>query len=474
MKKPLPLLALCFHFIITAHAQDFAGYRSSGHTGINGVFFNPANIADSRYRWDATLFNVSASIGNNKASFKLGDLGKTLNGDSLKNKVFAGNGPSSGAASVAVTGPSVFLTLDKKSAVALTSRLRAMVNAVDIDGKLAQQLLDDAAANTGLPYTLSSTNNQVAVTNGWAEFGASYARVLWEKGPHFLKGGISLSYLAGAANASLNVDNLRGTIAYDAVRNDAYLTNAGGRISLGFGGINIDDIEGSNLLSFKGGGIGAGFGLVYEYRPDSLVARNDAGDLNKYKFRVGLAVLDVGSIKYTRDLSRSGGYSIAIGAGQRFYLQALADADADHFKDTLNKYSQFFKADAAANAGKYAVPLPATLQLDVDYHLRREFYLNLGAQLGLTKSRTKVSANQYYNTVSLTPRYEGRNVGFYLPLTYNALTAFTAGASFRLGPVFFGSGSVLSALLGSSRQADFFIGFHFGGLLKKEGIIVNR
>lgn len=466
--KRLTAFVLCPLFVLTAHAQDFAGYRTGNNTGVNGVFFNPASIADSRYRWDATLFNVNTSIGNNKASFKLSDISKTLNGDSIKNKIFSdGAGPSSGAASVAVTGPSVFFNLDKKSALALTSRARVMVNAVDIDGKFARQLIDDANANTGLPYTVSSTDNQVAVANGWAEFGVSYARVLLEKGPHFLKAGISLKYLAGVANASVNIDNLKGTIANDAVRNEAYLTAASGRISLGFGGIRLDDFENSDLLSFKGTGFGADLGLVYEYRPDTSAALRR--DLNKYKVRVGLAVLDIGSIKYTRDVSRSGGYSIAIGAAQRFYLGALADAGVDHFKDTLNKYPQFFKADAAATADKYAVPLPSNLQVDVDYHLHRNLYLNLGAQLGLTKSGTKVTANQYYNTVSLTPRYEGRGVGFYLPLAYNALTNVTAGTSFRLGPLFFGSGSVLSALFGSSRQADFFIGFHFGGWQKKKG-----
>ena len=77
-------------FISTASfAQDFSGYRSGNYTGVNGVFFNPANIADSRYRWDFNLFSISTSLGNNKASFKLKDFGKTINTDSIKNQVFS-------------------------------------------------------------------------------------------------------------------------------------------------------------------------------------------------------------------------------------------------------------------------------------------------------------------------------------------------------------------------------------------------
>ena len=469
--KRLALFVLCSLFLSHVNAQDFAGYRSCNHTGVNGVFFNPANIADSRYRWDFTLFNISAGIGNNQASFKLSDIGKTLDGDSIKNKIFSENaGPSSAVTSLAVTGPSVFFNLGKKSALALTSRVRTMVNAVDVDGKFARQLIDDEGPS-GLPYTFSSNTNMVAVANGWAEFGISYARVLTDEGAHFLKGGLSLKYLAGAANASVNVDNLRSSINYDAVRQDAYLTGASGRIGLNFGGIKLDDFEADDLLSFKSRGIGADIGFMYEYRPDLAEAPRGERrrDVNKYLLRVGVAVLDIGSIKYSRDVTRSGSYGIAVGAAQRFYLNALSNADVDNFKDTLNKYPQYFKPDAAASAAKYAVPLPSTVQLEVDYHLHNKLYLNLGTQLGLTKSGTKVSASQYYNAVALTPRYEGRGFGFYLPLTYNALTKFTGGAAFRLGPLFFGSGSVLSAALGSAKQADFFIGFHFGSLQKKAG-----
>ncbi len=71
----------------TTKAQDFPGYRTSNYTGVNGVFYNPANIADSRYRWDFNLFSISTSVGNNKASFQLKDIGKTFDADSIKNKI---------------------------------------------------------------------------------------------------------------------------------------------------------------------------------------------------------------------------------------------------------------------------------------------------------------------------------------------------------------------------------------------------
>ena len=454
-------LAIGLLSTVTVTAQDFPGIRTSNYAGVSGVFANPANIADSRYKWDFSLFNISTVVGNNKATFKLNDLGRTLNIDSIKNKVFAeGTGNSSGFVSAAVQGPSVFFNLDKKSALGLTIRARMMSNIIDIDNKLAKQLIDDTQNDTGFPYTIASANKMVVNANAWTEFGLSYAREIYSKGNHYFKGGISLKYLAGVANTSIHIDNLNATINEDLLRDDAYLTNSRGSIGLNYGGVNTSDFEPQDLLKFESTGFGADIGFVYEYRPDASIA--ERRDLNKYKFKVSAAVLDLGSIKYERDLSRSGGYSINIGSSQRFYLAALAEADIDDFKDTLNKYPQYFTPNASLTQSNYTVSLPSTLQLNVDYHINKGLYVNLGTQLALTNSSTNVNNSQYYTAVALTPRFESRAFGAFLPITYNSLTQFTAGVAFRAGPLFIGSGSILSAALGGSKQADVIFGLHFG------------
>jgi hypothetical protein len=471
--RKLLALSFCLSCIAIANAQDFLGIRTSNYSGVSSVFYNPANIADSRHRWDFNLVNAGATIGNNKASFKLSDLGKTLNLDSLKDKVFSSDaGSSNGFVSAAVYGPSFFFNLNKKSAIAFTSRARVMANIFDIDGKLATEIMD-GASNPEFPYTIASANNMIVNANGWKEFGASYAREIMNKGPHYLKGGISLKYLAGVANSSLQVNRLNATIDHDVVEDDAYLTNSSGTIGLDFGGVAISTLETSDLLKFKSTGFGVDIGFVYEYRPDTSAAmRNGAGelrrDLNSYKFRLGIALLDAGSISYERDLDRSGGYNMQIGPSQRFYLRALADAGIDEFKDTLNKYPQFFAPVAGMSTGNYSVSTPATLQVNADYQVHKGFYLNLASQVSLLNSRTKWNSSQYYSSVVLTPRIESRGFGFYLPLSYNSLTNVTAGASLRLGNFFVGSGSVLSAALGGSKAADVFIGIHFGSLHKSK------
>ncbi len=466
------LIALVF-FSQTVAGQDFSGYRTGNYTGVNGVFFNPANIADSRYRWDFNLFSMSLNVGNNQASFNLKDISNSFETDSLT-KRFIGSeaGMSSGMLTANIHGPSLLFNLGEKSSIALTSRARVMMNAIDIDGKLADRILEDTEDDLELPYSIQSSANMRASINAWSEFGLSYARVLREEGAHFLKGGITLKYLAGVANGYVNIDRLNATLNEDPVNYDAYLEQATGRIELGLGGINISDFDADKLTSFQSKGFGGDIGFVYEYRPDHekyrLDENNQRRDLNKYKFRFGIALLDIGSVKYERDLQRSGGYELAIQGNEKFYLDQLDGVEIDSMKAFFDGHPNFFTPSAANGGRDYKVGLPSTLQVDADYHFCGGFYLSLAGQISLANTEKKPYSSQYYSGFTITPRFEGRAFGLYVPAGYNGLTGFNAGVSLRMGPLFIGSGSVLTALMSDSKQADVHLGLRFGGLQKNK------
>lgn len=454
-------------------AQDFPGYRAGNYTGVNGVFFNPANIADSRYRWDLNLFSLNTSLANNNASFKLKDLSNSFDEDSIKTQLFGDKaGPASGMLSVNLVGPSLMFNAGKKTSIALTTRARTIVNIKDIDGKLANKLVSDVNDDSDLPYTISSNENMAMSVNGWTEFGVSVGRVLADEGKHFFKGGISLKYLAGAANGHLYINKLNATLNHDGVADDYYLNNGSGSIGLGFGGVRIsDDLDAGELLSFESTGFGGDIGFVYEFRPDFESYKSSDNkwrrDENKYKLRVGVALLDVGSMKYKKDMERSGAYDIAITGAERFYTSELDDVELDEYNDFFTSRPQYFTPKASNIEEDIKVALPTTLQLDVDYHIHRGFYVSAAGQFALSKMDSKPQNSQYYNGFTLTPRFEGKGIGIYVPVNYNDLTELNAGLSLRLGPLFVGSGSVLTALMGDSKQADVHIGLRVSSLQKK-------
>ncbi len=128
--------------------------------------------------------------------------------------------------------------------------------------------------------------------------------------------------------------------------------------------------------------------------------------------------------------------------------------------------SPYFTPSPSNNNATLPVSLPTSLQVFGDLHLLSNLYLSAGTQIGLSNCN-KADNPFIYSTLILTPRYEGKAIGLYLPVTYNNLTQLTMGATLRLGPLFVGSGSILSALLSNSKQADINLGLHIGDLKKK-------
>lgn len=466
MRKIILFIAL-ITFNVIGFAQSFPGYISGNYIGVNSVFSNPANIADSRYRWDINLISVHAGIGNNNASFKLDNIGDAFSGD-VDSILFGSSAKKTNAmANIDVFGPSFMFNAGKKTSVALTTRVRTLANIKDIDGQLIKSIDDNLSGS--LPLTLSSDANQKVVVNGWADFGLTLAQVLYSDKHHFLKGGITGKYLAGVANTYANITNFKGTADEDGF-GDTYIRDASGGVAIGISGVDVDNFEANDLLKFKSSGFGADVGLVYEYRPygDAATAKFP----NKYKYKIALSLMDMGSIKYTPDPTKTAAYSISISGAQKWYPGELQDSSLSGIKNYLDNNgdpagsSPYFTSLGSSSAS-YKASLPTNLQASIDYNVHKNLFVGLAAQLNVAKKDNKY-ASYYNNSVTLTPRYEGRAFGIYLPLNYNELTDFNAGVSLRFGPVFLGSGSVLTALFDKSKQADVHFGIRFGGLKKKE------
>lgn len=446
-------------------AQSFPGYRSGNYTGVNGVFFNPANIADSRYKWDVNVFGIDGLVGNdqNKLSFK--DITKSsFNEDSLKSKLLRGSGDNLEAMSrIDILGPSGMWNLGRWTGMAVTTRGRVWANARDINGRLAGAILDAGVPRDNYPFNF---NMQRAVLNtvGWTEIGVSAAHVFTKKPgtKHFFKGGLTLKYIAGIANASLEMVNFNGTVNNGT--GGTYLTNTVGRISLNTTEANFDDYDFGDFFEFNGHGVGGDIGIVYEYRPVSDYSKytNDRW-ATRYKLKVGVSVLDIGQIKFSQSGNQSGTWDANIPNGQQFLLSQFNDKNIGDYEDILDASAFFSPVGVSEN--DYKISLPTTILAQVDYNIAGPFFMQAAAQIATTKTN---GLNLFaYNAYFLTPRVENARWGISVPLSYSELSSFNAGVSLRFGPVFLGSGSVISSIF-DSKQADLHFGVRFGMPYKKK------
>ena len=121
-------------------------------------------------------------------------------------------------------------------------------------------------------------------------------------------------------------------------------------------------------------------------------------------------------------MQRSGAYNIDISGNERLYLNDLNDVDIDDYKSFFDRKPQYFTADNSNSESSYNVSLPSTLQLDLDYHLHRGWYVSLASQVSLINSANKPFNSSYYNGLTLTPRYEGKGIGLSVAISYSSLT----------------------------------------------------
>jgi len=446
--KKIHLFAIFLFGTIAAQSQSYIGFLTDNYSGVHGVINNPASIADSRFKADINLVGLSALVGNDYFGFDLNEISNDdyeIDDDAKrfpkgKNTVF-GN--------IDILGPSFMFNLNEKSAIAVFTRARAFYNINSINGNNVTTLEDGFDDNQDF---IIDEGDAYASTNIWSEIGVSYARVLMDKDEHFLKGGLSLKYLMGLGNAYASTNNL--SINYDADGTSAGQTTLGsvetsGDLGYGYSENFNDDVE-LDELDITSSGFGVDLGFVYEWRPNKseYTYKNAEGndsyyrDINKYKLKFGLSVTDLGYLSYDGNEDR---YDINATVSQEQFEDIEDNDDLDNLYTSTSK--------------KLEDPLlPTALHFNADWNINQKFYLNLNTDLSLV-DREQINTSSIANIVSLTPRFERKWFTFQMPFSVQQDSGFQWGAGLRAGPLYIGSGSVITALFNDeTKAADVYLG----------------
>lgn len=417
-------------------SQSYIGYLEDNYNGVHGIISNPANIADSRLKMDINLVGISALYGNDYIGFNLGDAFSNYSEVFDKAETF----PSANnflAFNIDVMGPSVMLSIDQKSSLAVFTRGRGVFNLVDANGDLLEK---EGGFDENEDFNFIE-DDIVGSFSAWGEIGATYARILLNDGQHFLKGGLTGKIIQGFGN--VYIDGTGITVDYDSNTREVTTT---GEIHLGDTG-NIDENgnTGEALDINNGFGVSGDLGLIYEWRPDhtSFTKMKSDGStivnrgVNKYKLKFGLSLTDFGKILNVKgtdrlyDLNRTQNID-------NFDGDVLEEALLDNFNQISSEKSESYI-------------LPTALHTNMDWNLDSKFYVNLNADISLT-TKSKINTGGILNQYRLTPRYESKWLAIYSPISIMSNVGFQWGAGFRLGPLYMGSGSVLSSLMGKNTK----------------------
>ncbi|MES2647081.1 MAG: DUF5723 family protein [Bacteroidota bacterium] len=460
MRKRWLTFPIFFCLLTQVSAQILPGISTSNYNGVLGTFNNPSNVL-GKYKWDVHIVGVNVIGANENSKVKISDVGED---NFLTEKLIGTSGYNNANVNLEVPAISFLVGAGKKSSFAVTTRARVFANATNIDARLASALLEDETSNL-YPYTILPGNASLVKVSGITDYGFTWANELMNKGQHYLKGGITIKYVSGVGNANINAD-VAGVINQDA--DGEYISPGTGTIALKAGGSTLlDDFEFNQLYNFKGGGAGFDVGFTYEFRPQgwgtatTKEGRRAHGNI-PYKFKIAGSIMDLGKVKFTPDPDLSKAYDVHIASNQKFYLSAFEETSIEDVGEVFDAYPQYFTSKGAITES-YKVSLPTTLRLNIDFNLGKGFFANADAQLAM-KTENTMDNIQVYNSFSVTPRFEGKMLGVFLPVTFNQLSGVTIGTAFHLGPLYIGSGSIISLITGGSKQADAFFGFRFGGL----------
>ncbi len=451
MKKITLLAATALMLSLPSFAQDFLGYINSNYSGVTGTDLNPANVVDSRYKVDINLAGISVSAYNNYVGLKKSALkhsGKLFDFSDANYKAFAdtsfqdnylttrnNNVNKSVYFSNQIYGPSFLVSINKKNAFAIKSKMRTLFNVDGIEKELATLIFNDLDYQSLWNTQLSNQNLSIQAMT-WAEYAASYGHVFKDEGEHFFKAGLSVKYLQGIQAAYMHVKNLDYNFT-----NDTTLSLFQSEVSYGHS-TNFEANE--QNVAFKQSAkasLGLDVGLVYEWRPDFEKFKYDMDgetglsrkDQNKYKLRIGLSVVDIGYVKF-----KKGQYSHNFTADINYWN--LNDFDNT---GSVEQFDSTLKANFIMEDGDqyFKMNLPLAISAQIDYNIYKDFYINFTPYWSPLQKNNNEKVHEI-TTFSLTPRWDHKWFGVFVPFSYDNIGNFKAGIALRMGPVILGTNSL--------------------------------
>ena len=274
---------------------------------------------------------------------------------------------------------------------------------------------------------------------GWIQYGFHYGAVLYKKGRDELKAGISLNYLQGiVANYAKNTN-----VNYKIVDNSNFMFF---NSSLDYGRTDFNDDRQIN----DGHGFGADIGFAY-------VHLNPEKD--NYVYRLGLSVIDIGSINFNRNASS---YHLQTDSANFENWHQLKFSSNTEFDKSLS--AVFYHGDSTKSLtdNHFKMGLPAAISVQADLNVHENYFVNATIIKGFGHgSGQGVTRPDVY---SITPRYETKWLEVSLPVSllyYNHWKP-RIGFAVRAGYFFFG-GDALGPLLkfNNLQGVDFYTGVHF-------------
>lgn len=433
MKPLLAIILLCT--ALNGAAQNYHAVQGSSYSGSLGIANNPASMLNTPYKWDVTVFGFQLKNATN--IFTIHDYSLLSSPRNSSYGLDSGEYARREMLGFNVNLLNARITLDRRQAIGFGINVRGYVRA-----KTAKYSFIDTLVNTADFLNINQANQPLdaQITGStWVEIFGSYSRTIMETAKGRLNTGITLRASRGIAGAFLNIENIRFTRESFSNRQQNVLANA--RAQYGYSanfdrwtkerkaGQNIRD-----LVTYSEGGIGVDVGVEYLIKTQEVPTYED-DDYYDYNWKLSLSLLDAGINQY-----KYGRESRTLSGIRADMIDTVLDdkfRNAGNFaqvNDTLATVVQ----NISTPRGNFTVLNPTRIVLNADRFLRDDFYINGEISFNVSSIFKKYHHVSELNFITITPRWETRKWGVYLPLQYNAAGKFWIGGAFKAGPLLLG------------------------------------
>jgi len=429
------LLLIVLLKMVSLEAQNYHAVQGSPYAGSLGVHNNPASILMAPFKWDLTLIGIQEKSSTNL--FTIYNYSLLSNPYRSQYSINGGEYKRFSNLSLNLNLLNARIALGRQAAIAFGVNLKSYSNVSSSAYNFSDTLL-----RTGEFFKINQPNQTYSAkfnSSSWAEIYASYARTIIDNDAVRLNAGITVKVNKGLSGATARLEDAR----YQELANNRY-NIAGGYLEYIYSS-NFDHWQKnnpastniSNLVRYSNGGASFDAGVEYLIKPQELVNFDDEDNYYDYEWKFSLSLLDAGFTRY-----RSGDKSRGVSG----INPAISNADLDNkfdstitslkiFNDSLSTIATSFVAINST----YNIINPMRVVLNVDRFVYKNFYVNAELSLNVPDSWIKKWRNiKEMNLFTVTPRWETRRFGIYLPMQYTNTDRFWIGGAFKAGPLLIG------------------------------------
>ena len=416
---------------LAASSQNYHAVQGSPYAGSLGIANNPASMLSAPFKWDVMVIGTQFKASTN--IFTIHNYSLLSSPANSQYQINEGYFARKGRMAFNTNLLNTRIALDRKHAIGFGANLRSYADVrsspyhyIDTMGS-SRDFFD--INNPLEPLDANITGSS------WIELFASYARTLFDTEKMRLNSGVTVKVSRGIAGAFAKLENVRfsrdqdGNILHNASASYGYSSNFDRWQKEKETNENVRD-----LFSYSDGGMSIDLAFEY-YIKTQVVPTWEDDDHFDYNWKIGVSLLDVGLNQF-----RYGRESRVLTGMRNDISDVELDnkfREVDDFGDVNDSLATIVQS-ASRPGGKFSIVNPMRLVVNVDRPLANDLYINTELSLNLSPLLKKYHHVREMNLVTVTPRWETRTLGAYLPVQYNAAGKFWIGGAFKAGPLLLG------------------------------------